>query len=156
MKKIAGLFQLFIYFLIFSGENSHKTVFHGESFIYSREKKWRTWTLTEKVLRSVRVIVPSVWQCASACFGKNLWLLGSWLFWKPNALVCSPKPVNNVRKITIQPMYPYTDMNKTSKMKILCQFIGSIKRVLSFLRLLGNGQRPPNSFHEGCYKSSIQ
>jgi len=38
-EKNCWFVSIFIYFLIFSGENSHKTVFHGESFIYSREKK---------------------------------------------------------------------------------------------------------------------
>lgn len=34
-------------------------------------------------------------------------------------------------------MYPYTDMNKTSKKESLCQFMGAIKRVLSFFMLTG-------------------
>lgn len=145
------IYSLYIFIYIYPphpGENICKAVVRGESLLYSKQKKFRTWTL-QGALECVCLLCSPHGSVAFMASGKLAFL-------NTRYPCLSHKLVNSIRKITIRPMYPYTDTNKTSKMEILHHFMGPIKRLLSFLCLMGNGRRPPNSFHKGCYKSSSQ
>lgn len=148
MKIFAG----FVPFIIFP---VHEAVFLVIFKIYWKQKKLRNLNLTcQGVFGGSVFPMFSAWQCSSAQFSKNWWVLGSCHRWKTNTLFFPQR--SQQHKENIQPMHPYSDMNKASKKESLCPFMGAIKRVLSFLCSPGNGQRPPNSFHKGCYKSSSQ
>lgn len=149
------MFNLFNIYLIFP--LSPWSCFLGDFLIYSKQKELRNLNLTCQGAFGGSVFITfSAWQPSSAQFSKNWWLLRSCYLWKANTLVFLSKQSTTQGKSLFSQGTHTLIWAKVLKKENLCQFMGDIKRVLSFLCSLGNGQRPPNSFHKGCYKSSSQ